>query len=226
MDAAIEAAYAALGSTWPNPAVGCVLVDAQGRWIATAATRPGGRPHAETEALRLAGERARGATAYVTLEPCAHHGKTPPCADALVAAEVARVVIAVLDEDPRVAGAGVRKLESAGIAVEVGRRADEATKIVEGFFFRLRTGLPLHLLASDPRTSDAIVARVDGAFVAVLAHARDGEDVIMVQANDSNEVLLELGTRGLTSVRFDDEDVTPTLDGREGLGVTSSTRRS
>src|SRR4030088_931244 len=103
-----------LGRTWPNPAVGAVIVQ-NGVIVGRGWTQPGGRPHAETEALRRAGTAAMGATIYVTLEPCAHHGKTPPCADALVAAGVARAVVALEDPDPRVSGRGLARLRQAGI---------------------------------------------------------------------------------------------------------------
>ncbi|MBT8412199.1 MAG: bifunctional diaminohydroxyphosphoribosylaminopyrimidine deaminase/5-amino-6-(5-phosphoribosylamino)uracil reductase RibD, partial [Octadecabacter sp.] len=99
------------GRVWPNPAVGCVIVK-DGRVIGRGWTQPGGRPHAETEALAQAGDAARGATAYVTLEPCAHVGKTPPCADALIAAGVARAVIALQDPDPRTDGGGAARLRT------------------------------------------------------------------------------------------------------------------
>ncbi|MWD27996.1 bifunctional diaminohydroxyphosphoribosylaminopyrimidine deaminase/5-amino-6-(5-phosphoribosylamino)uracil reductase RibD [Aquicoccus sp. SCR17] len=129
------------GNVWPNPAVGCVLVR-DGRVIARAWTRPGGRPHAETEALAQAGEAARGATAYVTLEPCAHHGKTPPCAEALVAAGVARVVTALEDPDPRVAGRGHAILREAGVEVVTGVLADRAARDQAGFLLRVTQGRP------------------------------------------------------------------------------------
>src|SRR5215470_11850083 len=119
MRAALALARRALGRSWPNPAVGCVLVR-EGRVVGRGWTQPGGRPHAETEALGRAGEAARGATAYVSLEPCAHTGKTPPCADALIAAGVARVVSAVEDPDPRVSGRGLARLRAAGIRVDIG----------------------------------------------------------------------------------------------------------
>src|SRR5262245_6862646 len=116
MRLALTLAERALGTTAPNPAVGCVIVR-DGRVIARGVTAPGGRPHAEAVALASAGAGARGATVYVTLEPCAHHGQTPPCADMLVAAGVARVVIAAADTDPRVAGRGAARLDGAGISV-------------------------------------------------------------------------------------------------------------
>lgn len=106
MRAALALAKRGLGNVWPNPAVGCVIV-ADGRVVGRGWTQPGGRPHAETEALAMAGALARGGTAYVTLEPCSHHGKTPPCAEALVAAGIRRVVVAIQDPDPRVAGRGI-----------------------------------------------------------------------------------------------------------------------
>ena len=142
MRAALSLARRGLGNTWPNPAVGCVIVK-DGRVIGRGWTQPGGRPHAETEALARAGAAAKGATAYVTLEPCSHHGRTPPCADALIAAGIARVVAAIEDSDPRVSGSGLAKLRAAGIAVESGLCASEATDLNAGFFCRVRQGRPL-----------------------------------------------------------------------------------
>jgi diaminohydroxyphosphoribosylaminopyrimidine deaminase/5-amino-6-(5-phosphoribosylamino)uracil reductase len=129
------------GSCWPNPAVGCVIVR-DGRIVGRGWTQPGGRPHAETEALRQAGAAAEGATAYVSLEPCAHHGKTPPCCDALVAARVGRVVIALRDPDPRVNGNGVARIRAAGIPVTEGLLAERAEAVHAGFLKRQRTGRP------------------------------------------------------------------------------------
>src|SRR5438046_3352641 len=142
MRAALALARRGLGRVWPNPAVGCVIVEA-GRVVGRGWTQPGGRPHAETEALARAGEAARGATAYVTLEPCCHWGRTPPCADALIAAGLRRVVVALEDPDPRVAGGGLARLRAAGIAVETGLGAAEAAEINAGFFRRVRLGRPL-----------------------------------------------------------------------------------
>src|SRR5439155_15830168 len=124
----------ALGSVAPNPAVGCVIVGADGRIVGRGQTQPGGRPHAETVALAQAGGLARGATAYVTLEPCAHHGQTPPCADALAAAQLVRVVGAAVDPDARVSGSGFARLESAGVKVTRGVLEPEARALNLGFF--------------------------------------------------------------------------------------------
>jgi len=142
MQAALALAQRELGRVWPNPAVGCVIVS-QGRVIGRGWTQPGGRPHAETEALRRAGGAARKATAYVTLEPCCHWGRTPPCADALIAAGIRRVVIALEDPDPRVAGGGIRRLREAGLAVETGVAAEAAAEVNAGFLIRQRLGRPL-----------------------------------------------------------------------------------
>jgi len=142
MRAALALARRGLGNTWPNPAVGCVIVK-DGRVFGRGWTQPGGRPHAETEALTRAGTAAKGATAYVTLEPCSHHGKTPPCAGALIAAGVSRVVAAMEDPDPRVSGRGMKRLREAGIAVESGLCAEEAAELNAGFFSRVKRGRPL-----------------------------------------------------------------------------------
>jgi diaminohydroxyphosphoribosylaminopyrimidine deaminase / 5-amino-6-(5-phosphoribosylamino)uracil reductase len=142
MRAALALARRNLGQTWPNPAVGCVIVN-DGRVVGRGWTQKGGRPHAETEALALAGPSAKGATAYVSLEPCSHYGKTPPCADALIAAGVARVVAAIEDPFPRVAGSGFAKLRAAGIVVESGLCAEDAAELNAGFFHRVEHGRPL-----------------------------------------------------------------------------------
>lgn len=129
-----------LGQVWPRPAVGCVIVDA-GRIVGRGTTDE--EWHAEVHALRQAGEAARGATAYVTLEPCSHHGRTPPCADALVAAGVARVVAAVADPNPKVAGQGLARLRDAGVSVETGLREAEARRDHAGFFSLIELGRPM-----------------------------------------------------------------------------------
>src|SRR3954468_12709652 len=123
------------GRTWPNPAVGAVIVH-DGVIVGRGWTQAGGRPHAEVEALRRAGDATRGATMYVTLEPCSHHGKSPPCADAIIAAGIVRVVSALEDPNPEVAGQGHARLRAAGIAVEVGLGADEARRAHAGHLRR------------------------------------------------------------------------------------------
>jgi diaminohydroxyphosphoribosylaminopyrimidine deaminase/5-amino-6-(5-phosphoribosylamino)uracil reductase len=142
MRTALGLARRGLGNTWPNPAVGCVIVK-DGRVVGRGWTQKGGRPHAETEALARAGKGAKGATAYVSLEPCSHHGKTPPCAEALIAAGITRVVAAVEDPDPRVSGAGIARLKAAGITAETGLCAAEAAELNAGFFCRVKHGRPL-----------------------------------------------------------------------------------
>src|SRR5260221_12414589 len=142
MRAAIALARRGLGDVWPNPAVGWVIVR-KGRVVGRGWTQPGGRPHGETEALARAGAAARGATAYVSLEPCCHWGKTPPCTDALIAAGLARVVIPIEDPDPRVSGEGIARLRAAGIVVETGLCAAEAAELNAGFLLRMRAGRPL-----------------------------------------------------------------------------------
>ncbi|NNE53794.1 MAG: bifunctional diaminohydroxyphosphoribosylaminopyrimidine deaminase/5-amino-6-(5-phosphoribosylamino)uracil reductase RibD [Sulfitobacter sp.] len=129
------------GRVWPNPAVGCVIVK-EDRVVGRGWTQPGGRPHAEMVALTQAGQAARGATAFVTLEPCAHHGQTPPCAQALIDADIARCVIAVRDSDARVDGKGIKMLEAAGISVDLGTGEDEARADNSGFFCRTELGRP------------------------------------------------------------------------------------
>lgn len=145
-------------TTSPNPNVGCVLVR-DDRIVGEGFHLRAGEPHAEVHALRMAGEQARGATAYVTLEPCSHHGRTPPCADALIAAGVNRVVAAMQDPNPQVAGRGLYRLQQAGIAVRHGMMLAEAEAINQGFLKRMRTGFPyvqLKLAASlDGRTAMA-----------------------------------------------------------------------
>ena len=121
------------GRVAPNPAVGCIIVR-DGLIVGQGRTQDGGRPHAEAVALAEAGGAANGATAYVTLEPCAHHGKTPPCADALIDAGIARVVVAAGDPDPRVAGSGINRLVDAGVTVDQGVLEEDAADLLRGYF--------------------------------------------------------------------------------------------
>lgn len=141
MRAALALAQRGQGETWPNPTVGCLIVR-DGRILGRGRTQRGGRPHGETVALAQAGAAARGATAYVTFEPCAHHGATPPCTEALIAAGIARVVYAIEDPDPRVRGRGAAQLRAAGITVESGIALAEATEVNAGFIKRVTRGRP------------------------------------------------------------------------------------
>ena len=141
MDTAISLAERGLGQTWPNPSVGCVIVK-DGVVMGRGWTQPGGRPHAENEALRRAGEGAAGSTLYVTLEPCAHQGSTPPCAQSLIDAGVRRVVIGIEDPDPRVNGKGVKMLKEAGVHVDIGVRKSDVEIATKGFLMRNLEGRP------------------------------------------------------------------------------------
>lgn len=160
MALALQLGRRGMGRVWPNPAVGCVIVN-HGRIVGRGWTQDGGRPHAEVVALTQAGEAARGATVYVTLEPCAHHGKTPPCTEALIAAGVARVVIAIGDPDPRVAGRGIAMLGQAGMAVDVGLLADQARADHAGFLSRITAGRPF-LTLKLAGTLDGRIATASG----------------------------------------------------------------
>ncbi|WBV44658.1 bifunctional diaminohydroxyphosphoribosylaminopyrimidine deaminase/5-amino-6-(5-phosphoribosylamino)uracil reductase RibD [Pseudoroseomonas cervicalis] len=187
MRAALALAARGLGNVWPNPSVGCVLVSPQGQVVGRGWTAPGGRPHAETEALKRAGAAARGATAYVTLEPCCHWGRTPPCTDALIAAGVARVVVAMRDPDPRVDGGGIEQLRAAGIDVSTGLLEDEARAINAGFTKRLTRNLPLLTLKLASTLDGRIATRsgesqwITGAPARRLAHALRGtHDAVLV----------------------------------------------
>jgi diaminohydroxyphosphoribosylaminopyrimidine deaminase/5-amino-6-(5-phosphoribosylamino)uracil reductase len=191
-------------TTDPNPRVGCVLADGEaivGRgWHERA-----GAPHAETHALAEAGARARGATAYVTLEPCAHHGRTPPCADALVAAGVARVVAAIEDPSPRVAGQGLAALRAAGIAVEVGLMREPARELNRGFLSRLERGRPW-LRVKLAASLDGRVALDDGRSLWITGEAARADN--MRWRARSSAILTGVGTvladDPRLTVRFDD----------------------
>jgi len=206
MRAAIGLASRGLGSVAPNPAVGCVIVR-DGRVVGRGFTQPGGRPHAETGALGEAGDLARGATAYVSLEPCSHHGKTPPCADALITAGVTRVVVAVTDPDPRVSGQGIARLRAAGIEVTEKVREAEATTVNEGFFRRIADGRPMVTLK--------LATSLDGMIGAIGGDSRwiTGEEAR--RAGHLLRARHDAVLTGIGTVLADD----PMLDCRiEGLG--------
>jgi len=183
-----------LGRTWPNPAVGAVIVRRDGDVpliVGRGWTQPGGRPHAEIEALRRAGEAARGATLYVTLEPCSHHGKSPPCADAVIAAGVARVLSALEDPNPEVAGAGHARLRAAGVAVEIGVGAEEARHDHAGHVQRMRDGRP-HVALKLAISADGKVAAAGRRPVAITGEAvRDRVHLMRAQ---SDAVMIGIGT--------------------------------
>lgn len=225
MRAALGLARRGLGNVWPNPAVGCVIVK-DGRVVGRGWTQPGGRPHAETEALAMAGEAARGATAYVTLEPCSHHGKTPPCAEALVNAGIARVVAAIEDTDPRVSGQGLALLRQAGIEVAVGLCAEDARELNAGFFMKQREGRPLVTLKLATSLDGRIATHsgeskwITGDAARQAAHLLRAEnDVIMVGSGtvlaDDPELTCRLpGLEDRSPVRV-------VVDGRLRLPLTS-----
>lgn len=142
MNVALHLAETGLGHVWPNPTVGCVIVNEQ-QLVGQGRTAKGGRPHAEVLALHAAGDDAQGATAYVTLEPCAHWGRTPPCTDALLTAGVSTVWVAMVDPDPRTNGTGIARLRGHGVQVMVGLGEERAQHINRGFCHRVRTGRPL-----------------------------------------------------------------------------------
>ncbi|MBK4217274.1 bifunctional diaminohydroxyphosphoribosylaminopyrimidine deaminase/5-amino-6-(5-phosphoribosylamino)uracil reductase RibD [Paracoccus caeni] len=199
---ALRLARRGLGNVWPNPAVGCVLIR-DGRVVGRGWTQPGGRPHAERMALDQAGELARGATAYVTLEPCAHHGKTPPCALGLVQSGVARVVSAFTDPDPRVAGRGHAILREAGIEVREGVMEAEARELQAGFLSRITRGRPfvtLKLASSfDGRiaTASGESQWITGPAARAHVHAmRAIHDAIMVGGGTARADLPSLNVRG------------------------------
>ncbi len=204
MRAALALARRSLGRTWPNPAVGCVIVR-DGRVIARGRTQEGGRPHAEADAIAQAGEPLDGATVYVTLEPCSHHGRTPPCADALVAAGVARVVSALEDPDPRVRGQGHARLRAAGIAVEVGEEAAEAAEINAGFLLRVKEGRPLfHLKLASSLDGRIATASGESKWITGAAARADGQRLRATH----DAILIGVGT-----ALADDPELTCRLSG-------------
>lgn len=159
--AALDLASRALGTSAPNPAVGCVITDKDGYVVGRGYTQPGGRPHAEVMALAMAGENARGGVAYVSLEPCCHQGKSGPCSLALIDAGIRKVVIAARDSDPRVNGGGIAALRAAGLAVEEWPM-QEAEEIIAGFAHRIKTHMPL-FIAKMATSMDAKIALSNGS---------------------------------------------------------------
>jgi len=205
MSAAIALAARGLGATWPNPSVGCVIVGQGGHIVGRGRTATGGRPHAEMAALGMAGEAARGATAYVTLEPCSHHGQTPPCADALIAAGISRVVVAQTDPDKRVNGTGISRLREAGLAVETGLMAAEAHETLAGFFARVRLGRPLVTLK--------LATTLDGRIATSTGESRWITGAPARRAVHSLRARHDAIMTGIGTVLADDPDLTCRLPG-------------
>ncbi len=206
MQLALALGARGLGRTWPNPAVGAVLVK-DGVIVGRGWTAPGGRPHAEPQALARAGEAARGATLYVTLEPCSHFGRSPPCADAIIAAGVARVVSAIEDPNPEVAGQGHARLRAAGIKVDVGLCMDEAAHAHAGHFRRVRDGRPnvtLKLAVS----ADGKIGLSGRRPVALTADAANAQVHLLRARHDA--ILIGIGT-----ARADDPMLNCRLPGME-----------
>ena len=195
-----------LGRTWPNPAVGAVVVK-DGVIVGRGWTQPGGRPHAEVEALKRAGDAARGATLYVTLEPCSHFGRSPPCADAVIAAGIARVVSAIEDPNPEVAGQGHARLRAAGIVVDVGLNAQEAAHDHAGHFRRIRDKRP-HVILKLAVLSDDRIAAAGRKPVAITGEAARSR-VHLLRAQ-SDAIVVGIGT-----VMADDPLLTTRLPGME-----------
>jgi diaminohydroxyphosphoribosylaminopyrimidine deaminase/5-amino-6-(5-phosphoribosylamino)uracil reductase len=206
MQLALALGRRGLGRTSPNPAVGAVVVK-DGVIVGRGWTQPGGRPHAEPEALKRAGEAARGATLYVTLEPCSHFGKSPPCADAIIAAGIARVVASIEDPNPEVGGQGFARLRAAGIAVDVGLGAAEATHDHAGHIRRIRDKRP-HVIVKLAVSADDKIANAGGKTVAITGEmARTRMHLLRAQ---SDAILVGIGT-----VLADDPHLTCRLPGME-----------
>jgi diaminohydroxyphosphoribosylaminopyrimidine deaminase/5-amino-6-(5-phosphoribosylamino)uracil reductase len=200
------------GRTWPNPAVGAVVVR-DGVIVGRGWTQPGGRPHAEPEALQRAGEAARGATLYVTLEPCSHIGKSPPCADAIIAAGITRVVSAIEDPNPEVAGQGHAKLRAVGITVDIGLGAAEAARDHAGHFRRVRDKRP-HVILKLAVSSDDKIGAAGREPVAISGAAAKARVHLLRAQCDA--ILVGIGT-----VQTDDPLLTCRLP---GMGALSPVR--
>lgn len=200
-----------LGRTWPNPAVGAVIVK-DGEIVGRGWTQPGGRPHAEIEALQRAGEMARGATLYVTLEPCSHHGKSPPCADAVIASGIARVVSAMADPNPEVAGGGHARLRSAGIAVDIGIEAAAARRDHAGHIRRMRDSRP-HVALKLAISADGKAAGAGRKRVTITGNAV--RDRVHLMRARSDAIVIGIGT-----ALADDPVLTCRLPGMANMSPT------
>ena len=220
MRAALLQARYALGQTAPNPGVGCVLVN-NGVLVGRGRTAPGGRPHAETIAIQDAGNLAQNATAYVTLEPCSHHGQTPPCVDALITAGISRVVIAAGDPDPRVAGQGAAKLRDAGLDVTEGVLAAESEAILQGYLKSRREGRPF-VTVKIASSLDGRIALANGQSKWITGPRT--RHFVHLLRSQHDAMLTAMGT-----VRADNPSLTCRLDGysgRQPLRVISASQNN
>ncbi|MBB3539537.1 MULTISPECIES: bifunctional diaminohydroxyphosphoribosylaminopyrimidine deaminase/5-amino-6-(5-phosphoribosylamino)uracil reductase RibD [unclassified Rhizobium] len=190
MQEAIRLGLLHLGQTSTNPSVGCVIVR-DGQIVGRAVTAVGGRPHAEPQALAEAGERARGATAYVTLEPCSHYGKTPPCAEALIAYGVGRVVISVTDPDPRVSGKGISMLRDAGIEVESGILEEEGRRSLAAYLTRQTKNRP-YVTLKLAVSADGMIGKRGEGQVAITGPAARAE--VQKLRAEADAILVGIGT--------------------------------
>ncbi|MDE2184443.1 MAG: bifunctional diaminohydroxyphosphoribosylaminopyrimidine deaminase/5-amino-6-(5-phosphoribosylamino)uracil reductase RibD [Alphaproteobacteria bacterium] len=204
---ALALAQRAVGMAAPNPAVGCVIVSSDGAVVGRGWTARGGRPHAEALALKQAGDLARGATAYITLEPCAHYGETPPCAAILAEAGIARVVAAIDDPDPRVNGAGLLRLRDGGVAVTTGVGAVEAAALNAGFLARVCRGRPLVTLKLAQSIDGRIASASNESKWITGPEARAFGHLLRAQ---SDAILVGVGT-----VLTDDPELTCRISGLE-----------
>ncbi len=230
MRLALSLAQRGLGRVWPNPAVGCVIVK-DGKLLGRGWTQSGGRPHAETEALSQAGDAANGATAYVTLEPCAHHGKTPPCANALVDAGVKRVVSALDDPDSRVAGQGYKTLRDAGVEVTEDVLVDAAADLNQGFLLNRTIGRPMFTLK--------MASSIDGRIATAAGESRwitgpEARRQVHLMRARHDAVLIGAGTARADDPLLDvreigmagDNPIRIILDGGLSLSLTSRLART
>lgn len=224
MEAALALARRGLGRAWPNPTVGCVLAKGE-QVVGRGWTQPGGRPHAETEALARAGSAAQDATAYVTLEPCAHRAKTPPCCEALIEAGIGRCVVALEDPDPRVSGRGLEALRAAEIEVELGVGAEQAREVNAGYLLRHAEGRPLVTLKLATTLDGRIATRtgesrwVTGPEARARAHLLRAEhDAVLVGSGTAvaDDPRLDVRLPGLEAY----SPVRVVLDGRLRLPLT------
>ena len=218
MAQALRAGRRNMGNTGDNPSVGCVIVK-NGVVLGVGTTAPGGRPHAEPEALKMAGDAARGATAYVTLEPCSHVGRTPACADTLIRAGIARAVISTEDPDPRVSGGGIAKLKAAGIETHLGLMGEEARHDLAGFFSRIIKARP-HVTLKLALSADGMMAARPGERTRITGH--EAKQFTYQLRAKSDAIMVGIGT-----VLADDpmlDCALPGLEARSPIRVIADAR--